>query len=113
MDASLSLKAKQFSKPSLLFTTDFVYDVFMSTIKNLARPVRHDDLKTSPRKPKTVSTLLPGDCRWPIGDPLHRDFHFCGERKVEGHPYCELHMRRCFQPSRSRAPQYYRPRAHP
>ena len=28
----------------------------------------------------TVFTLLPGDCRWPIGDPRNRDFHFCGKR---------------------------------
>lgn len=35
---------------------------------------------------------LEGDmCRWPIGDPRHEDFHFCGHKSVEGKSYCEFH----------------------
>jgi len=51
---------------------------------------------------KTVQTLTSNDCRWPIGDPQHADFHFCGRRKVAGFPYCEFHVRRGWQPSRQR-----------
>lgn len=43
------------------------------------------------------------DCRWPIGDPQGADFHFCGKQKVDGHPYCEFHVRRANQPTRPRA----------
>jgi hypothetical protein len=36
------------------------------------------------KKPKTVDTLERNDCRWPIGDPRHADFHFCGAPQVAG-----------------------------
>ncbi len=32
-------------------------------------------------------------CRWPIGDPQSRDFHFCGRQKTAGSSYCEHHAR--------------------
>lgn len=73
---------------------------------------QRDDLKIPVKERKTVETLLPGDCRWPIGDPLHRDFHFCGKHSADGDPYCEFHMRRGFQVSRPRLVPY-RPRALP
>jgi GcrA cell cycle regulator len=47
---------------------------------------------------KTIQTLTDVCCRWPIGDPQHTDFHFCGRRKVPSLPYCEFHARRAFQP---------------
>jgi GcrA cell cycle regulator len=54
------------------------------------------------QKRKTVDTLERNDCRWPIGDPRHDDFHFCGAQAVAGRPYCELHWRLAFQPARIR-----------
>ena len=51
---------------------------------------------------KTVLDLLESHCRWPIGDPQHDDFHFCGHGKLTGTPYCELHARRAFQPVQPR-----------
>lgn len=51
---------------------------------------------------KTVLDLLEGHCRWPIGDPQHTDFHFCGHKKVPGLPYCERHAARAFQPAQPR-----------
>lgn len=47
--------------------------------------------------PKTVETLEPDDCRWPIGDPRRADFHFCGEKKASGRPYCQHHWDRSLQ----------------
>src|SRR5262249_21465017 len=41
-------------------------------------------------------------CRWPIGDPQHADFHFCGHKKIEGLPYCEAHARRAYMPPKPR-----------
>ena len=37
-------------------------------------------------------------CRWPIGDPKHADFHFCNYTKVAGLSYCQHHVKRAFQP---------------
>jgi len=35
-------------------------------------------------------------CKWPIGDPLSSEFHFCGRGSQEGRPYCEFHSRRAY-----------------
>jgi len=37
-----------------------------------------------------VYRLVVGTCRWPTGDPRHRDFSFCGRPAVKG-SYCEEH----------------------
>jgi GcrA cell cycle regulator len=51
---------------------------------------------------RSIETLTECDCRWPIGDPQHADFHFCNRKKVTGLPYCEFHARRAFQPVQPR-----------
>ncbi len=51
---------------------------------------------------KSIQTLAECNCRWPIGDPQHADFHFCGKTKVAGLPYCEFHARRAYQPPQVR-----------
>jgi hypothetical protein len=83
----------------------------MSDIKNPPTPLRVDDDLIIPiSERKTVETLLADDCRWPFGDPLSGDFHFCGKRKKDGSPYCEFHVRRAFQAAKPRA-AVYRPHA--
>ncbi len=52
-------------------------------------------------------------CRWPIGDPGHADFHFCGQWNVmrpDGSlaSYCEAHLKRAHVPTPS-LPQLPRP----
>jgi GcrA cell cycle regulator len=51
---------------------------------------------------KTIATLAENDCRWPIGDPQHADFHFCNGTKVPGLAYCEHHCRRAYQPPQNK-----------
>ncbi len=51
---------------------------------------------------KTIQTLVQSSCRWPIGDPQHDDFYFCGHDRMSGLPYCEFHARRAFQPAQQR-----------
>jgi GcrA cell cycle regulator len=62
---------------------------------------------------KSIATLAENDCRWPIGDPQHADFHFCGKDKVPGLVYCAHHARRAYQPPEVRkrriAPHYLNP----
>ena len=50
----------------------------------------------------SILSLKETSCRWPIGDPQHDEFHFCGKGKLDGLPYCEFHARRAFQPAQSR-----------
>jgi GcrA cell cycle regulator len=41
-------------------------------------------------------------CKWPNGDPLSEDFHFCGNDAAETGPYCNYHSRIAFQPASER-----------
>ena len=41
-------------------------------------------------------------CKWPNGDPLAEDFHFCGNDAPETGPYCAYHSRIAFQPASER-----------
>ncbi len=41
-------------------------------------------------------------CKWPIGDPLQEEFHFCGNDSGDATPYCTYHARLAFQPSSER-----------
>ncbi len=41
-------------------------------------------------------------CKWPNGDPLAEDFHFCGNDAAETGPYCTYHSRIAFQPASER-----------
>jgi GcrA cell cycle regulator len=76
---------KQIGNPA--FRALLAAEPFVSTAEELVIP---------PEQRKTVDTLEECSCRWPIGDPQHAEFHFCGKQKVKGLPYCEFHARRAF-----------------
>jgi GcrA cell cycle regulator len=61
-----------------------------------------EELVIPEKERKYITTLTESCCKWPIGDPQHADFHFCGKGKVSGLPYCEFHARRAFQPPQTR-----------
>jgi GcrA cell cycle regulator len=46
----------------------------------------------------TIMELREGVCRWPLGDPMHADFAYCGADCGGGKTYCEAHARVAFQP---------------
>jgi GcrA cell cycle regulator len=58
--------------------------------------------------PQTTELFIPEDkrlsllqlnehtCKWPIGDPLTKDFYFCGGHALESGPYCEFHSRKAY-----------------
>ena len=81
----------------------------MNPIKIPPRLTSQDEPIIPIAQRKTMTTLLPDDCRWPIGDPQVAGFHFGGKRKQDGRPYCELHVRRASTPGRLRV-MTYRPR---
>ena len=47
---------------------------------------------------RTLLELTEETCRWPIGDPGHADFFFCGGPPISGLPYCAYHSRVAYQP---------------
>ena len=48
-------------------------------------------LLRSKSKVVTTETLTRATCRWPIGDPTAKDFHYCGDRPLSGAIYCDTH----------------------
>lgn len=46
----------------------------------------------------TLLQLSERTCKWPLGDPLNEDFHFCGNDSAEAGPYCGYHSKLAFQP---------------
>ena len=50
----------------------------------------------------TLLQLSERTCKWPIGDPLNEDFHFCGSESGESSPYCGYHSKLAFQPTAER-----------
>jgi GcrA cell cycle regulator len=46
----------------------------------------------------SLSELQQWHCRWPIGDPTAEDFGFCGNKPVDGLPYCPAHARMAYRP---------------
>jgi len=47
----------------------------------------------------TVATMQKNMCKWPIGDPIEDDFHFCGQGTGPGKAYCAYHAAIAFQPA--------------
>lgn len=58
----------------------------------------HEELVIPVDERKSLMDLEPNDCRWPIGDPQHADFHFCGREKLPGVSYCAHHAHKAFVP---------------
>ncbi len=63
-------------------------------------PIRVADIPEGERV--TVLTLSDKTCRWPIGDPSHADFCFCGKPPKEGAPYCPGHSAIAYQTNSDR-----------
>lgn len=61
----------------------------------------HDVVVPISRK-LALTELTERTCKWPVGDPMHEDFHFCGNDSDENTPYCKYHARLAFQPSAER-----------
>ncbi len=49
-----------------------------------------------------LTELTERTCKWPIGDPLKEEFHFCGNDSPDNSPYCSYHARLAYQPSAER-----------
>jgi GcrA cell cycle regulator len=51
---------------------------------------------------RSLLELTEETCRWPIGDPGHADFFFCGGQTITSLPYCAYHSRVAYQPANAR-----------
>lgn len=50
----------------------------------------------------SLTDLTERTCKWPMGDPLKDDFHFCGSDSADTSPYCKYHARLAYQPVNER-----------
>ena len=64
------------------------------------RPI--EDIVVPISRKLTLIELTENTCKWPQGDPLSDDFHFCGHQSEDDSPYCKYHARLAFQPSSER-----------
>ncbi len=69
--------------------------------KKPAKPIVQDN-----KKPKEgglqLKDLKDSMCRWPHGDPKEKGFHFCGDRRVPGLPYCLEHAKAAYHANKSK-----------
>lgn len=49
-----------------------------------------------------IMELREAMCKWPLGDPMHQDFVYCGADCDFGTPYCTHHSRVAYQPALER-----------
>lgn len=45
-----------------------------------------------------LTDLTERTCKWPVGDPMKDDFHFCGCDSPDASPYCAYHAKMAYQP---------------
>lgn len=57
---------------------------------------RAAELYIPPEERVSLLQLSEKTCKWPIGDPMSSEFHFCGRGSEEGKPYCDFHSRRAY-----------------
>jgi GcrA cell cycle regulator len=57
---------------------------------------RETEIFIPPEERIGLLALTEKTCKWPIGDPLLADFHFCGHDSEESAPYCKFHAKRAY-----------------
>lgn len=67
-----------------------------------AAPRTFDDVVVPIARKLPLTELTERTCKWPIGDPMDEEFHFCGNEAGENGPYCKYHGRLAYQPSNDR-----------
>lgn len=75
---------------------------FDAQIEQLPVPANGNNVVVPMSRKLELTQLTERTCKWPIGDPLNDDFHFCGNESPDNSPYCTYHQRLAYQPSAER-----------
>lgn len=93
-------------------------------VHRLELPARPSPIKKKEERPvvRSVSNakvtgkcrlidLKNNTCRWPIGEPADKDFHFCGKQTATGKPYCPEHCKEAYTSLKELANQAIKPKS--
>ena len=72
---------------------------------NVAEPVKYTasgSVVVPISRRLSLTDLTERTCKWPVGDPLKDDFHFCGCDAQDASPYCKYHAKLAYQPVHER-----------
>ncbi|MBD8553593.1 GcrA family cell cycle regulator [Rhizobium sp. CFBP 8762] len=86
--------------PRTTATADVQDDIIEQIVEEVAVPVVTGAVPAA--RCLELTELTDRTCKWPIGDPLKEEFHFCGNDAPEASPYCSYHARLAYQPSSER-----------
>ena len=102
----LNLESRAISKKTSTSTKVSVKNDVEIKKEKLGRKARFKSLlldkNFEPENPKTLEELTDNTCRWPIGHPYEKEFHFCGRKPLEKFSYCKLHVLYAFQPKNAK-----------
>ncbi|MGC6512634.1 MAG: GcrA family cell cycle regulator [Parvibaculales bacterium] len=91
--------AGQPSQPSIAATNlSYKED---DTLQNIETPAEPEPILSKEER-ASVLNLTEHTCKWPVGDPGTKNFHFCGARSKANNPYCETHAAQAYQPTERR-----------
>jgi len=86
--------------PSVFLETKPKRSYRNAPIVALATPQTEADV--APRRKLSLIELTEATCKWPIGDPLHADFGYCGANLHPSYPYCASHCRMAYESPQER-----------
>ncbi len=68
-------------------------------IDEVAEPIyqRAEEVVVPMSRRLSLLELSERTCKWPIGDPLTEEFHFCGNESGDSTPYCKGHSQLAYQ----------------
>lgn len=111
--SKVKTRQKEQAAPSRAAGNPAVRALFTEPADSIRDNTVAEDLSNPSPDRKTVQTLTANCCRWPVGDPKHTDFHFCGREKVPGLPYCTSHAKRAFVPTLAAQRNSHQPKLEP
>ena len=77
-------------------------DLALDMAENLApMPVLNNTILPTSRR-LSLTDLTERTCKWPVGDPMTDEFHFCGCDSQDNSPYCKYHAKLAYQPVNER-----------
>ena len=93
--AKMARPSMQALRPQSIGATALAMDPQMDQQLYVA-PAAAAELFIPEDKRLSLLQLTEATCKWPIGDPLSKDFYFCGQHSLESGPYCDFHSRRAY-----------------